>query len=198
MEDWKSPPILKEPTPDTSTLTLSDSDDITDEMLTYWFGANVYVCEFPVVRSVTVMVTLFGDKFSKYISNGGEELVDVVEEDGDDDEDDEGGLELCELDDGVELELLLCEPVEEDVACSICWGVIGWSPKPASLKYSVWTEDCKSTCPIVMLKLGITISTSSDSDDITDEMLTYWFGANVYVCEFPVVRSTTLKTRVLG
>ena len=35
IEDWKSPPILKEPTPDTSTSTLSDSDDITDEMSTY-------------------------------------------------------------------------------------------------------------------------------------------------------------------
>ena len=61
------------------------------------------------------MVTLFGDKFSKYISNGGEELVDVVEEDGDEEEDDEGGLELCELvDDGVELELLLCELDDEE------------------------------------------------------------------------------------
>ena len=54
--------------------------------------------------------------------DGGVELCELVgvEEDCDDDEDDEGGLELCELDDGVELELLLCEPVEEDVACSIC------------------------------------------------------------------------------
>ena len=85
----------------------------------------MYVCEFPVVRSVTVMVTLFGDKFSKYISNGGEELVDVVEEDGDEEEDDEGGLELCELvDDGVELELLLCEldDVEELLPCEpVLW-----------------------------------------------------------------------------
>ena len=86
IEDWESPPILKEPTPDTSTSTLSDSDDITDEISTYWFGANVYVCEFPVVRSITVMVTVFGARFSKYILNGGEEL------DGEDEE-----LLFCEL-----------------------------------------------------------------------------------------------------
>ena len=78
--DWKSPPILKEPTPDTFTSTLSDSDDITDEISTYWFGANVYVCEFPVAGSITVMVTVFGDKFSRYISADGEELDDEDEE----------------------------------------------------------------------------------------------------------------------
>ena len=86
----------------------------------------MYVCEFPVVRSVTVMVTLFGDKFSKYISNGGVELCELVGVEEEGDEDDEGGLELCELvDDGVELGEELCELVGEDVACSICSGVIG-------------------------------------------------------------------------
>ena len=67
----------------------------------------MYVCEFPVVRSITVKVTVFGDKFSKYILNGGEEL------DGEDEE-----LLFCELtpwlvEDEEEVEL---------VCCSICCG----------------------------------------------------------------------------
>ena len=49
-----------------------------------------------------------------------------------------------------------------------------------------------------MLKLGITISTSVDCGEMSDEMSTYWFGANVYVYMFPVVGSTTLKVRVSG
>jgi len=51
------------------------------------------------------------------VVDGGVELCELVgvEEDGDEEEGDEGGLELCELvDDGVELELLLCELVDEE------------------------------------------------------------------------------------
>jgi len=102
--------------------TSSDSDDITDEMSTYWFGANVYVCEFPVVRSITLKTRVLGYKFSRYTSPVEDEGVEL---DGVDvcvlvDEDEEG-LELCELVDdggGVELE-------DVDPPCSICCGVVG-------------------------------------------------------------------------
>ena len=55
--------------------------------------------------------------------DGGVELCELVGVE-EDDEDDEGGLELCELDGGVELELLLCEPVdvEELLPCEpVLW-----------------------------------------------------------------------------
>ena len=91
----------------------------------------MYVCEFPVAGSITVRVTVFGDRFSKYTCVEGEEL----------DDDDEEGLLFCELDDDEEElcepdeeeldELLLCELDEEgllfcepddDTCCSICCG----------------------------------------------------------------------------
>ena len=60
------------------------------------------------------------------VVDGGVELCELVGVEEEGDEDDEGGLELCELvDDGVELGEELCELVGEDVACSICSGVIG-------------------------------------------------------------------------
>ncbi len=119
MEDWKSP-VLKEPTPDTSTSTSSDSDDTRDEILTYWFGANVNVCEFPVARSVTVMVTVFGDKFSRYTCVEDEELDDDEEEPCEPDEEELDELLLCEPD---EDELLFCDPEpDDDTCCSICCG----------------------------------------------------------------------------
>jgi len=66
---------------------------------------------------------VFGDKFSKYTSADGEELDDEDDEEELcelDDEDDE----LCELlDDGLDDELLFCEPEPDDgICCSICCG----------------------------------------------------------------------------
>jgi len=83
------------------------------------------------------MVTVFGDRFSKYISDDGEELDDEDEEllfceltpwlVEDEEEVELGGVDEEELDDwGVELldeeldELLLCEL--DDICCSICCG----------------------------------------------------------------------------
>ena len=66
------------------------------------------------------MVTVFGDKFSRYTCVEGEELDDDDEE------------EFCEPDEEELDELLLCEPDEEelfcepepddDTCCSICCG----------------------------------------------------------------------------
>jgi len=194
-----------------SISTSSDPDGIIDVISTYWFGDNVYDPNtFPVVGSSTWKVRVFGYKFSRYTSPEGELELDDVDEGVladeellfcEQDEEQEGeehceqegedeGEELCELGDD--------ELVDDELPCIICSGEEGSSPIPYWLKYIVWTGDCNSPWPIVILKLGITISTSPDSGDITDEISTYWFGDSVYVCEFPVIRSTTLNVRVCG
>ncbi len=98
-------------------------------MSTYWYCASVYAWEFPVAGSITVRVTVFGDRFSRYTCVEDEELDDEEEEllfcELDDDEE-----ELCEPDEEELDELLLCEPDEEellfceldDICCSICCG----------------------------------------------------------------------------
>ena len=90
----------------------------------------MYVWEFPVAGSITVKVTVFGDKFSKYTCVEGEELDDEEgllfceledeEELCEPDEEELDELLLCELD---EEELLFCEPEpDDDTCCNICCG----------------------------------------------------------------------------
>ncbi len=66
------------------------------------------------------MVTVFGDKFSRYTCVEDEELDDDEEEPCEPDEEELDELLLCEPD---EDELLFCDPEpDDDTCCSICCG----------------------------------------------------------------------------
>ena len=112
-----------------------------------------------------------------------DELVDVgVEEDWAEDD----GVELCELD---------CV----DICCSIWFGEEYSTLKAFPLNTIVWTEDGENPIPEVP-KLGTSISTSAlpDCHDTRDEISTYWYWDNVYVCDSPVAGLITVKVVVLG
>ena len=193
-------------------------------MSTYWYCASVNVCEFPVAGSVTVIVTVFGDKFSKYTSDDGVELDD--EDDGEelllcelvlwlddvDDElceldDDEGeedeGEELCELAGVVDEEELLDDWEElcelDDICCSICCGEEYSKLKEPLLNTIVWTED-GANASLLTPPPGTCSHTSPlpDCHDTREVMSTYWYCASVNVCEFPVAGSITVKVVVFG